>query len=110
MSNSLEEIKKYFLSTDYPKWRRGLSALFLIVTSYAAVSVLGYLIYTEIEFGCREVFFFLSVFWLIVQTAVIAYLYFFTTIPAFARWSIEVILLITNIWFLLFLFSLQKCV
>jgi hypothetical protein len=109
MSSNLKELKRNLLSTEYPKWRRGVSSAFLILFSYLAVFTFGYTYFSEPQAHCWKGFFYLSILWLIVQTLVISYLFFFEIIPAFARWSIELLLLVANAWFILFLFSLEAC-
>jgi hypothetical protein len=51
-----------------------------------------------------------SVIWLAVQWVVIGYLYRYQNIPAFAGDAIKLQVLLGNVWFGLFLFSLQPCV
>jgi len=109
MPNKIEDLKQRLLSTDYPKWRKQVSCLFLLFFSYTSVITFGYLYFTTPELSCWNGFFCLSIIWLLVQTSVIAYLFFFSNIPAFARWSVTMMLLVANIWFILFLFSLTAC-
>lgn len=110
MNKKIEDFKKEFLSTDYPKWRNVVSCSFLLILSYGAVLTFGYMYFTAPELKCWNGFFYLSVVWLFVQTAVIGFLYFYSNIPAFARWSVTLLILVANMWFILFLFSLKSCV
>lgn len=109
MRQTIEGLKQLLLSTDYPGWRRLTSCVFLLVLSGVSVITFGYLYFTTPELSCWTGFFYLSVVWGLIQTSVIAFLYFDFPIPVFARWSITMVLLVANIWFILFVFSLTPC-
>lgn len=68
-----------------------------------------YIYYTSSNAACHKGFLYLSYIWLFVQWVVIGYLYQSRNTPAFARDAIKVLILLANVWFGLFLFSLQPC-
>ncbi|MBN0988920.1 hypothetical protein [Amphritea pacifica] len=110
MKEKLNEIRAKLLSTDYPQWRNLLSCVVLIALSTGAVLSWWYAYYTLPETACHEGFLLFSVLWLAVQWVVIGYLYWYRDIPAFARNALKLLILVANIWFGLFIFSLQPCI
>ena len=110
MTDKFDETRAKFLSTDYLLWRNVLSCVVLVVLSTGAVSSWWYAYYTTPGAECHRGFFYFSVLWLVVQWVVIGYLYRYRNVPAFARGAIEMLILVANIWFVLFIFSLEPCV
>ncbi|WP_333608934.1 hypothetical protein [Arsukibacterium sp.] len=104
-----DNISSRLLSTDYPQWRNLLSCIALVFLSTGAVLIWWYLYYTLPETECHKDVLFLSVLWLAVQWVVIGYLYWWHGTPAFARIAIKLLIMIANIWFCFFLFSLKPC-
>lgn len=105
----LKQVKEMLLSTDYPQWRNLLStAAFLIMTTGTAAAWI-YIYYTSPDAACHRGFLYLTYVWLFIQWVVIGYLYQSKDIPSFARDAIKVLILLSNVWFGLFLFSLQPC-
>jgi len=109
MTEKLTEAKEKFLNTEYPRWRNVLSCAILVLLSTGMVSGWWYAYYTASDTECHKGFLYLSVVWLAVQWVVIGYLYRYQNIPAFARNSIKVLIMLGNVWFGLFIFSLQPC-
>ncbi|MGM8934632.1 hypothetical protein ACS8E9_07090 [Pseudomonas neustonica] len=109
MPKNLTEAKDKLLSTEYPRWRNFLSCAILVLVVTGAVSAWWYVYYTTPDTECHKGFLYFSVIWLAVQWVVIGYLYRYQNIPAFARDAIKLQILLGNIWFGLFLFSLQPC-
>ena len=109
MNNINTEMKGGLLSTQYSKTRRVFSGTLLLILSAATVLTFWYMYFTYPGVDCWRGFFYISVPWLVVQIVVIAYLYFFNNIPAFARGAIDLLIGMANLWFILFLFSLKAC-
>lgn len=109
MTDKLNETTAKLLMTDYPQWRNLLSSVVLVILCTGTVSSLWYAYYTTPGSDCHKGFLYLSVLWLAVQFVVIGYLYRITTIPAFARSAIKLLIMLANIWFGLFIFSLKPC-
>jgi len=109
MTKKFSEYRERLLSPDYPQWRNLLSCLVLIVLSTWVVLSWWYAYFTLPETSCHRGFFFFSVLWLVVQWVVIGYLYRYQDIPAFARGAIKLLILVANVWFGLFIFSLKSC-
>lgn len=110
MTDKYNETRARLLSTDYPQWRNLLSSVVLITLSAGIVSSWWYIHYTLSEAECHKGFLYLSVLWLAVQWVVIGYLYWYREIPAFARGAIKLLILVANVWFGLFIFSLKPCI
>lgn len=109
MTDNFSEYKARLLSTDYPQWRNMLSCVVLLALSTGAVLSWWYLYYSLPETECHKSFLYFSVLWLAVQWVVIGYLYWYRDIPAFARGSIKLLILVANVWFGLFIFALKPC-
>jgi len=110
MTNKIDEYKAKLLSTDYSKGRNLLSSVLLIIVSTGAVLSWWYVYSVTEEAECHNGFLYLSVLWLISQWVVIGYLLLYPNIPAFARTAITLLILVANVWFGLFIFSLKACV
>lgn len=110
MTDKLGETREKLLSTQYPQWRNLLSCIVLVVLTTGAVSSWWYAYYTTPDTYCHKGFLYFSVLWLVVQWVVIGYLYRYQNIPAFARGAIKLLILLANVWFGLFIFSLKPCV
>ncbi len=95
--------------TEYPRWRNLLSCVFLAVLSTGTVLSWYYLYFTLPATQCHKGTLYLSALWLAVQWVVIGYLYGWRDIPAFARTAIKLLIVVANLWFILFLFSLKSC-
>lgn len=104
-----KELKQKALATDYPKWRNLLAGAFLFLISTGTVATFGYLFATTPALACREFVLYFSAVWLIAQWLSIGYLYLFNGIPAFARGAVHLLILMGNVWFILFIFSLRPC-
>ena len=102
-------MKEKLLSTDYPRWRNVVSCLVLFVLATGMASGWWYLYFTAPDTSCHKGALYFSFLWLAVQWVVIGYLYSYQTIPKFAREAIKLVLMLGNVWFGLFIFSLQPC-
>lgn len=110
MTDKFNEYRARLLSTDYPQWRNLLSCVVLVALSTGAVLSWWYAYYSIPETECHKGFLYFSALWLAVQWVVIGYLYWYRGIPAFARGAITLLILVANVWFGLFIFSLKPCV
>ncbi len=110
ITDKFYEARENLLSTDYPRWRNLLSCLALLVLTTGVVASWWYIYYTIPEVVCHKGHLYFSVLWLAVQWVVIGYLYWYRNIPAFARGAIKMLIGVANIWFGLFIFSLNPCV
>ena len=109
MTAKFSQAKEKLLSTGYPRWRNILACVILVLLATGAVSAWWYAYYTATDVECHKGFLYFSVVWLVVQWVVIGYLFRYQNIPAFARGGIKLLILLGNVWFGLFIFSLQPC-
>ena len=109
MTGVLEKYRAKLLSTDYPQWRNLLSCVILFVLSTGAVLSWWYAYHTLPETGCHKGVLVFSFVWLGVQWVVTGYLYWYRDIPAFARGAIKLLILLSNVWFGLFILALKPC-
>jgi len=109
MNKALQDAKAKWLSTEYAQWSNILTTLVLTVLVTGAVASWGYFYYSTPNTECFEGFFYLSLLWLLVQWIVIGFMYGYKTIPMFARHAIQLLILLSNAWFILFIFSLRPC-
>ena len=109
MTDKLTDAKVKLLSTEYPRWRNLLSCTILVLVATGMVSGWWYAYYTASDIECHKGILYFSAVWLAVQWVVIGYLYRYQNIPAFARDAIKVLIMLGNVWFGLFIFSLQPC-
>ena len=91
------------------QWRNLLSCVVLALLALGAVGSWWYAYYSTPEAACYKGFLYLSVLWLVAQWIVIGYLYWYRDIPVFARGAIKLLILVANVWFGLFIFSLNPC-
>lgn len=105
----MTEVKDKLLSTSVTGWRNAVITVALFIMSSGGVVAFGYALLTIPELRCHAAFFYLSIFWLASEFAVIVYLYCYRNIPRFAREAVVFSILIANIWFILFIFGLQEC-
>ncbi|MDL0432583.1 hypothetical protein QPM17_15680 [Marinobacter sp. TBZ242] len=109
MTENLTEAKEKLLSTEYPRWRNLLSCTILVLFTTGMVSGWWYAYHTASDIECHKGMLYFSAVWLAVQWVVIGYLYRYQNIPKFAREAINLLILLGNVWFGLFIFSLQPC-
>ncbi len=109
MAKNLTEAKEKLLSTEYPRWRNLLSCAILGLLTTGMVSGWWYAYYTVSDIECHKGILYFSAVWLAVQWVVIGHLYRNQNIPAFARDAIKLLILLGNVWFGIFVFSLQPC-
>jgi hypothetical protein len=109
MAENLTEAKDKLLSTAYPRWRNLLSCVIFVLLTTGMVSGWWYAYYTAPDMECHRGISYFSALWLAVQWVVIGYLYRDQNIPAFARGAVKLLILLGNVWFGLFIFSLQPC-
>ncbi len=109
MTDKATDAKEKMLSTEYPRWRNLLSCAILVLLTTGMVSGWWYAYYTASDLACHKGILYFSAVWLTVQWVVIGYLYRYHNIPAFARVAIKLLILLGNVWFGLFVFSLQPC-
>lgn len=109
MTKNLTEVKEKLLSTEYPRWSNLLSCAILVLLTTGMASGWWYSYYTASEIECHKGVLYFSAVWLAVQWVVIGYLYRYQNIPVFARGAIKLLILLGNVWFGLFIFSLQLC-
>ncbi|MBB3169438.1 hypothetical protein [Simiduia aestuariiviva] len=105
----MAKLKEQLLSTSVNNFGSAARAASLLILCGASVAAFGYVLITIPALQCHAFFFYLSIFWLAAEVAVIAYLYRYKNIPRFAREAVVISLLIANFWFILFVFSLQAC-
>lgn len=110
MTGKFAQSKEKLLSTEYSSWRNLLSCGILVLIATGTVSAWWYVYFTVPDVECHKSILYLSGIWLAVQWLVIGYLYRYQNIPAFARDAIKVMMLMGNLWFGFFVFSLQPCV
>lgn len=103
-------MKDMYLSTSYSTWKNTFSTVMLLVFCISFVAIFGYLIFTIPSIFCQKIWFYFSILWLVVELAVISYLYFYKNIPRFAREAIVLLILMSNVWFAMFIFGLKECV
>jgi hypothetical protein len=104
-----KNLKERLLSTSNENWKNILSSAFLSIFCALNVTVFGYFIFIIPNMLCHKGFFYLAILWLIAEALVIGYLYFHKNVPRFARDALVLTLLISNIWFILFVFGLREC-
>ncbi|EAT13529.1 hypothetical protein RED65_09064 [Oceanobacter sp. RED65] len=109
MKGKWKEAKDRLFRTEYPRWRSLLSCAILLLLTTGMVLGWWYAYYTSSEIACHRGILYFSVVWLAVQWMVIGYLCCYQNIPAFARGAIKLLILLGNVWFGLFVFSLQSC-
>ncbi len=109
MSNAWQELKNKMMNTEYPRWRRGLSTVLLLLFSLTPVMVLWYLYFTKDNLHCIRGFVYISVPWLIVQLIVTAHLHISTNVIALVRVSQKMLIGFGNMWLILFIFSIKAC-
>ncbi len=109
MKSNISQLKETMLDTSYPSWRRLLSTLLLIVTCITVVMCFVYLYVNDTRLYCYQGFLIFSFIWLFVELVAIAYLYLWKNIPRFARDAIVMNIAFSNIWFGLFIFSVNAC-
>jgi len=109
MSDRISAYRAKRLSTNYPQWRNLPSCVALVVLSTGAVLSWWYAYFTLPETGCHKGVLYFSVFWLGILWVVIGFLFRYRDIPAFARTAIQLLILLSNVWFGLFIFSLEPC-
>ena len=109
MDSRLNEIKRKLLSEQQGSLGQRVSLLILCALCFLSVASLGYLFLITPMMRCHSPFFYLAAVWLVMEMMVIGYLYVYKNIPKFARDAIVVMVLISNVWFLLFVFSLKAC-
>lgn len=109
MNEKVKVLRAKYLSTDIPKWRVVASTVFLLIACVSPVVIFWYMVQTNLQFQCVKGFTYASVLWLFSQLVVIGYLYYFRSIPNFARQAITILLLTSNMWFILFIVSLKPC-
>lgn len=105
----ITELKHKLVSTAVVGWRNTLTSAALAIMSVAGVAAFGYVFFTIPQLQCHAIFVYLSIAWLISELAVITYLCIWRNIPRFAREAVACTLIISNIWFILFLFGLTEC-
>ncbi len=102
--------KEYWLDTEYSKTLHLISCFFLAVFACGASGSYWYMYLTIPELGCHKHILLLSFIYLPVQLATLYYLLCFrTSVPRFARDSIQLVIGLSNIWLGLILFSLDLC-
>jgi len=109
MAEKLAEARAKLLSTEYPHWRRRLSCMVLAVSTTAMVLSWWYAYFAAPDAACHQFFLYFSLLWLLAQWVVIGYLYGYRNIPNFARAAITLLILVANMWFGFFVFSLRPC-
>ncbi len=109
MNKHLATLKAKYTSTEYPAWKNVAVTIILTVTCTLVVSIFWYLYFSTGTLGCYRGFLYLSIVWLLIELVLIAFLFRYKTIPRFAREAIGAIIGMSNIWFILFVFSLQAC-
>lgn len=109
MAEKWAEARARLLSTEYPHWKNLISCLALFVSTTAMVLSWWYAYFAAPDAGCHHFFLFFSLLWLVAQWVVIGYLYGYRNIPYFARGAITFLMLVANMWFGFFIFSLQSC-
>lgn len=107
--DKITKLKGKLISTSVTGWGVAVSTAALFILCGSGVAAFGYTLFTIPELQCHATFFYLSIFWLFSEFAVIAYLYCYRNIPKFAREAVVISLLIANCWFILFIFGLQEC-
>jgi hypothetical protein len=106
---ALAELKRKALKTDFPKWRRLLSASVFAFLCASTVAIFWYLYLTMGELHCYRGFVIFTIPWLVAELLVIRFLYHSQAIPQYVRDSIGLIIAFSNIWFGLLVFSLKTC-
>lgn len=109
MNEIFHKLKTSALNTEYPRWKNIVSTIFLTVMCLLMVVNFWYLVISTNNIECHKGFLYLSVAWVAAELLVIAYMFHYNTIPAFARASIGLFIALSNIWFGLFLFGLKSC-
>ncbi len=109
MNSRFETIKEKLLSTRYPFWRNIVSSLLLAIACLGMVGSFIYLYITNVAISCYDGFLTFAIIWLLSELVAISYLFYWSNIPAFARDAIKINIAFANIWFGLFVFSLNAC-
>lgn len=91
-----------------PSRRHSIECVMLTLLATSVVGIWFWLFATNPAFQCQLGFVYLAGIWLLAQWAVLGYLAILT-LPLVFRESVKLSLLISNIWFGLFLFSLSAC-
>ncbi|TQV74699.1 hypothetical protein FLL45_06985 [Aliikangiella marina] len=109
MSRLLEQLKTKALTTRYPKWKR-ITLLVVMLSMCSLIVGTSWFVYlTSHQLACHSTFILMTIPWLIAEIGVILFLYLSNNLPQYARDSIVLVLLFTNIWFGLFIFGLPAC-
>lgn len=109
MSSKLALLKAKLLNTTYPRWRNTLSSSVLFLLSTGMVLSWCWVFYTTPETQCHKGILYFSFVWLFIQWLVIGYQFQYDNIPTFAREAIKLLILMSNVWFGFFIFSLKSC-
>jgi len=109
MMKKVAEAKEKLLSTSVVGWKLTTSTIALILLCSGSVAIFGYLCLTLPELQCYANYFYLSILWLGSELALIGYFYRYRHIPKFAREAVVPSILISNVWFILFIFGLKEC-
>lgn len=109
MNQKIDELIRHMSSVEYPRWRNRASSAFLAVLCTGMVGCYWYLHTIKPSLKCYDGYLFFSVVWLLSEYVLIIYLYRYNNIPRFARTNIKMVIVFSNMWFGLFLFSLQPC-
>ena len=109
MVNKFSELKEKALSTEVSKWWRFKSTVSLAVMCLGMVAYFWYLLVTMDALYCYKGFVYMTVVWIVAELTLIGYMFRSNSIPRFVRSSLELVLSSSNLWFGLFLFSLNAC-
>lgn len=109
MKRNFTEVTEKLVSAEYPRWRNLLSCAILVIFTTGMVLSWWYAYYTGSDMECHKGILYFSAVWLAVQWVVIGYLCRYQNIPKFAREAIKLLILLGNVWFGFFIFSLQPC-
>jgi hypothetical protein len=109
MNKVWDELKVKALNTEYPRWRRILSTIMLVVFSVTPVVVLWYLYLASPNTHCVKGFVYFLAPWLIAQLIMIIHLYVSTELSAIVRVSQIMVIGFANMWLILFSFTIETC-
>ena len=109
MMSYLDNIIADLTNTTMPRWRVLVGAIFLASICIATVCTFLFMYFTYDGLSCHSGYAISSVLWLVLELAVIFFLIVQPKIPMYARTAITLSILLSNCWFILFVFSLKLC-
>ncbi|MGL6162556.1 hypothetical protein [Microbulbifer sp.] len=107
LETTLHKMKEGLFSTETKRWRKVITVIFYSVICVLPVIAFSLIVVFEPGYDQWKAFLFMSILWVCAELVVVWYIYYSDNMPAFARGAIQLNVLIANVWFGLFIFSLN---